>query len=197
MHLKMFAQCRSISSGHHLRNTSHISLGNLDIRRPGIITSVADVLAPNRRQAPMATMQTRLWPSSPSHRITHYAWWRHQMETFPRHWPFVKWIHQSLVDSPHKGQWRTASAFSLICLWTNGWAHNRNAGILRRHGAHYDATVMEKMVRKVKNSSPVWIMHDVFQKYINKHSLRFPRRQEVFIFAPCCQIILFLQNGLQ
>ena len=45
------------------------------------------------------------------------------------------------VDSPHKGQWRGALVFSLICAWTNGW-DNRNAGDLRRHRAHYDVTVM-------------------------------------------------------
>ena len=28
--------------------------------------------------------------------------WKH----FPRYWPFVRGIHLSLVDSPHKGQWR-------------------------------------------------------------------------------------------
>ena len=25
---------------------------------------------------------------------------------FPRHWPFVREIHRSPMDSPHKGQWR-------------------------------------------------------------------------------------------
>ena len=29
-----------------------------------------------------------------------------------------------------------------ICAWTNGWANNRDAVDLRRHGAHYDITVM-------------------------------------------------------
>ena len=30
-----------------------------------------------------------------------------------------------------------------ICAWTNAWANNRDAVDLRRHGAHYDVTVME------------------------------------------------------
>ena len=64
--------------------------------------------------------------------------WRH----FLRHWPFVKGIHRSLVDSPHKGQWRGALIFSLICVWTNGWANNGDAGNLRRHRVNYDLTVM-------------------------------------------------------
>ena len=32
--------------------------------------------------------------------------------------------------------------FSLTCARTNGWINNRDAGDLRRHRAHYDATVM-------------------------------------------------------
>ena len=34
---------------------------------------------------------------------------------FPRHWPFVRGIHRSPVNSPHKGQWRGALMFSVIC----------------------------------------------------------------------------------
>ena len=44
-----------------------------------------------------------------------WPWWRHQMEHFPRYWPFVRGIHRSPVNSPHKGQWRGALMFSLIC----------------------------------------------------------------------------------
>ena len=61
---------------------------------------------------------------------------------FPRYWPFVRGIHRSPVNSPHKGQWRQPLIFSLICAWTNGWVNNRDAGDLRRHRAHYDVTVM-------------------------------------------------------
>ena len=61
---------------------------------------------------------------------------------FQRYWPFVRGIHQSPLDSPHKGQRRAALMFSLLSAWTNGWARNRDPGDLRRHRAHYDATVM-------------------------------------------------------
>ena len=44
--------------------------------------------------------------------------------------------------SPHKGRWRGVLMFSLICDWINGWVNNLEAGDLRRHRAHYDATVM-------------------------------------------------------
>ena len=43
---------------------------------------------------------------------------------------------------PHKGQWRGALMFSLICVWINGWVKNREGGDLRRHRAHYDVIVM-------------------------------------------------------
>ena len=68
--------------------------------------------------------------------------WRHQKETFPRYWPFVRGIHRSPVNSSHKGQWRGALMFSLICVWMNDWVNNREAGDLRRHRGHYDVTVM-------------------------------------------------------
>ena len=64
--------------------------------------------------------------------------WKH----FPRYWPFVRGIHRSPVNSPHKGQWRRALMFYLICAWINGWVNNREAGDLRRHRAHCDVTVM-------------------------------------------------------
>ena len=43
--------------------------------------------------------------------------WKH----FPRYWPFLRGIHRSPVNSPHKGQWRGALKFSLICTWINAW----------------------------------------------------------------------------
>ena len=51
-------------------------------------------------------------------------------------------IHRSPVNSPHKGQWRGALMFSLICVWINGWVNNREAGDLRCYRVLYDVTVM-------------------------------------------------------
>ena len=42
--------------------------------------------------------------------------WKH----FPRYWPFLRGIHRSPVNSPHKGQWCRALMFSLICAWIFG-----------------------------------------------------------------------------
>ena len=64
--------------------------------------------------------------------------WKH----FPRYWPYVRGIHRSPVNSLHKGQWRGALTFSLICAWINCCVNNREAGYLRRHCAHYDVTAM-------------------------------------------------------
>ena len=46
------------------------------------------------------------------------------------------------VTGPHKGQWRGALMFSLICAWIKGWVNNSEAGDLRRHRTHYDVIVM-------------------------------------------------------
>ena len=80
--------------------------------------------------------------SSPSAAMHRALRWRHQMEIFSTLLALCVGSHQSPVNSPHKGQWRRALMFSLICTWTNGWANNRNAGDLRRHRVHYDVTVM-------------------------------------------------------
>ena len=65
--------------------------------------------------------------------------WKH----FPRYWPFVRGIHRSPVNSPHKGQWHGAFMFPLICTWINRWVNNRKSGDLRRYRAHYNVIVME------------------------------------------------------
>ena len=67
--------------------------------------------------------------------------WKH----FPRYCPFVRGIHRSPVNSPHKGQWRGALIFSLICDWINRWVNNREAGDLRCHRTHYGVLVMKDL----------------------------------------------------
>ena len=65
--------------------------------------------------------------------------WKHFLH-FVR---FVRGIHQSPVNSPHKDQWWGALMFSFICAWINGWVNTREAGELRCHHTHYDVTVMD------------------------------------------------------
>ena len=59
--------------------------------------------------------------------------WKH----FPRYWPFVRGIHHSSVNSPHKGQWSGALMFSLICAWIRLVIWDAI-----RHRAHYAVIVM-------------------------------------------------------
>ena len=75
---------------------------------------------------------------------TRSAWWRHpKYKKNPCYWPLVWGIHRWPVNSPHKGRWREALMFSLICPWIKGWINNREAGDLRRHRDPYNVIVMD------------------------------------------------------
>ena len=71
-----------------------------------------------------------------------YSWWRHQMETFSALLAICAGNSPVPGEFPHKGQWRGALMFFLICVWKNGWVNNRKAGDLRRYRIHYDVIVM-------------------------------------------------------
>ena len=84
--------------------------------------------------------------------------WKHT----PRYWSFVWGIYWSPVNSPHKGQWRGALMFSLICARINDSVINREPDDLRRHHAHYDITVMFRpfKVTAIKcNQLYLWCHH--------------------------------------
>ena len=66
---------------------------------------------------------------------------------------------RSPVNSPHKGQWREALMFTLICAWINGWVNNRKAGDLRRNRAHYDVSVMMASTGRMIRSK-IWVSGD-------------------------------------
>ena len=87
---------------------------------------------------------------------------------FSRYWLFVRGIHRSPVNSPHKGQWRGALMFSLICTWINGGVNNHEAGDLRRYRAHYDVSVMMILWFHHISWAALWIMVDwigVYNRY--------------------------------
>ena len=86
-------------------------------------------------------------------KILHPPWWRHQMETSSALLAICAGP-RSPVNSPHKGQWRGALMFSLICVWINGWVNNRETGDLRRYRAHYDVTVMHKTRDVIYHACP-------------------------------------------
>ena len=68
----------------------------------------------------------RMWMLIHGEHIGDVIKWKY----LPRYCPFVRGIHRSPVNSPHKGQWRGALMFSLIWAWTN---------------AHYDVTVLQSI----------------------------------------------------
>ena len=76
--------------------------------------------------------------------------WKH----FPRCWPFVGGIHRSPVNSPHKGQWRGALMFSLICALNKqftkqswGWWFGTPSRSLWRHcNAEWSVPYTEKFM---------------------------------------------------
>ena len=82
--------------------------------------------------------------------------WKH----FPRNWPFVRKIHRSPVNFPHKGQWRGALMFSLIYAWINDWVNKREAGDLRRLHGHYDVIVMSFRMANALVTSGISVISD-------------------------------------
>ena len=98
------------------------------------------------RHLPLAGCMYKLFLKNGCHQIGIFGSPNHddviEWKHFPRYWPFVQGIHWSPVNSPHKGQWRGALIFSLICVWINGWINNHEAVNLRRYHAHYDISVM-------------------------------------------------------
>ena len=87
----------------------------------------------------------------------HLSWWRHQMETFSALLALCAGNSPVPVNSPHKGQWRGALMFSLICARINDWVNNREAGDLRRHLGHYDVNVM-------------WSLHKGYLRRLPQHT---------------------------
>ena len=85
--------------------------------------------------------------------------WKH----FPRYWLFVRGTHRSPVNFPHKGQWRGALMFSLICVWINGWVKNCEAGDLRRIRTHHDVqTEMRFGVEQLLFTKPIHCKQGLF-----------------------------------
>ena len=85
-------------------------------------------------------------------------------------------------NSPHKGQWRGALMFSLICAQINHWVNNDEAGDLRCYNAHYDVTVMSPWdssiqglmliywhghYKKTQNSLSLSVMHFALKSHVN------------------------------
>ena len=104
---------------------------------------------------------------------------------FPCYWPFVRGIHRSPVNSPHKSQWRRALMFSLMYAWINGWANNREAGYSKRHHAHYDVTVM--VHQPVDQIGPIWSSIEVLKPFFMLwgQTLQLALLQSLFSYWKC------------
>ena len=85
---------------------------------------------------------------------TWLPWWRHQMETFSALLAICAGNSPVPVNSPHKGQWRGALVFSLICARIDCWVNTGEAGDLRHHPAHYDIIVMSLGLHNLKSKLP-------------------------------------------
>ena len=76
------------------------------------------------------------------HTLGLHPWWRHEMETFSA--LLALCAGNSPVTGEFPAQRPVTRSFdvSLICVLSNSWANNGNAGGLRRQRAHYNVTLM-------------------------------------------------------
>ena len=115
-------------------------------------------LVPDDEKVPSSSLGdlSQKWPGSLNHDDVI------KRKHFSRYWPFVRGIHRSPVNSPHKGQCRRTLMFPLICAWINGGVNNREAGDLRHHRAHYDVIVMASPSLNIsyrEDQEPVYFLH--------------------------------------
>ena len=92
---------------------------------------------------------------------------------FPRYWPFVLGIHRSPVNSPHKGQWRGAVMFSLICALNKrlskqswGWWFETASQSLLRHCNDYRSACLSK---GLKNEIRISLPRDFKEEMKKRH----------------------------
>ena len=89
----------------------------------------------------------------------------------------------------HKGQWRGALMFSLICVWINGWVNNGEAGDLRRYRAHYAVTVMTRehshmsTVSEIHLCMTIYLFKDNSCLHVSLHRWTFVKCIHIFIAA--------------
>ena len=88
------------------------------------------------------------------------------------------------VNSAHKGQWRGASMFSLICAWINSWFNNRECGDLRSNRAHYDVTEMAFSNSRWISSAPEYIANAISARWLYCIRLAAMRRSQDLMCTP-------------
>ena len=84
------------------------------VRAPGWLGKDGLYYALNNWKKPLANETLHIWAvSMSSHNQT--TWWRHQMETFSALLAICAGNSPVPGEFPHKGQWRGALMFSLMC----------------------------------------------------------------------------------
>ena len=70
-------------------------------------------------------------------------------------------------------QRRGTLMFSLICAWINGWVNNRETGDFRRHGAHYDVTVVSfTLIGNLQKSNHYRLIRELWNSMTWEISMR-------------------------
>ena len=69
-----------------------------------------------------------------------FPWWRHQMETFSAFLAPCEWNPPMTGGFPSHRP--VTHSYDVLFGVTSGWANNQDAGDLRCHRSHYDATVV-------------------------------------------------------
>ena len=110
---------------HHGSDLVYINSGNRVIF-PSYYESIFFFLYPLRPNA-WARSQSQDGPCS---HMT--SWWRHDSETFPRYWPFVRGIHWSAVDSLHNEPNNGELFYVRIYKWlTRQWGSYPDSEFMR------------------------------------------------------------------
>ena len=102
--------------------------------------------------------------------------WKH----FPCYWPFMRGIHWSPVNSPHKGQWRGALMFSLICAL--------NKRLSKQSWSWWFETLSHSLWRLCNGTLYLWI-----DMRMSKYRLQMMRNKYDFILSQrmnCTYVVL-------
>ena len=70
--------------------------------------------------------------------------------------------------------------FSLICARINSWVNNGEAGELRRHRAHYDVTVMVKLMNAINHTMHVYYIY-IYWPAVTQLFIRVSYVQVIFV----------------
>ena len=106
---------------------------------------------------------------------------------FPRYWPFVRGIHQSPVNFPHKGQWRGAfMVFFYLRLSKQSWGwwfetllhslwrHSNGGPVILKAYPCYDV---------IMSSWLLWMKIMISITYTYSNKMNFTRPSRVFVFV--------------